>query len=267
MRTRDPSADRTEGHTRTPLSAQTFGPDLWDALHADGRSLPRRHRGCPTTKDVRRATSPFDAPVPVNAAGGAYGNWACPGSSGDRASRGRSADVPLSGRWTDERRPDLLVRAFGGRVSATRQTPVSSRAIWSRLWLRTWTASVIIHVVDAECGGRSGGGRRVSIGLFGGLQLSSIQVVNRPLVELQVSSDALYVQGPASVAFGNRGWSAAKTQAEAAKSHRRRPGGSLRMAATSAGRCSALHSAPTRETNLQPLTSMARWRWSAPAAP
>jgi len=32
------------------------------------------------TKDVRRATSPFDAPVPVNAAGGAYGNWARPGS-------------------------------------------------------------------------------------------------------------------------------------------------------------------------------------------
>jgi hypothetical protein len=47
----------------------------------------------PRTKDVRRATSPFDAPVPVNAAGGSYGNWARPGSSGDRASRGRSADV------------------------------------------------------------------------------------------------------------------------------------------------------------------------------
>jgi hypothetical protein len=30
----------------------------------------------PRTKDVRRATSPFDAPVPVNAAGGVYGNWA-----------------------------------------------------------------------------------------------------------------------------------------------------------------------------------------------
>ena len=28
----------------------------------------------PRTKDVRRATSPFHAPVPVNAAGGAYGN-------------------------------------------------------------------------------------------------------------------------------------------------------------------------------------------------
>jgi hypothetical protein len=48
----------------------------------------------PRTKDVRRATSPFEpAPVPVNAARGAYGNWARPGSSGDRASRGRSADV------------------------------------------------------------------------------------------------------------------------------------------------------------------------------
>lgn len=76
MRARDPSADRTEGHTRTPLSAQTFGPDLRDDLHADERSLPRRHRGRPTTKDVRRATSPLDASVPVNVAGGAHGN--CP---------------------------------------------------------------------------------------------------------------------------------------------------------------------------------------------
>jgi len=47
----------------------------------------------PRTKDVRRVTSPFAARVPVNAAGGAYGNWARPGSSGDRASRGRSANV------------------------------------------------------------------------------------------------------------------------------------------------------------------------------
>ena len=43
----------------------------------------------PRTKDVRRVTSPF--------ASLAYGNWARPGSSGDRASRGRSADVGLSG--------------------------------------------------------------------------------------------------------------------------------------------------------------------------
>ena len=78
VRARDPSADRTEGHTRTPLSAQTFGPDLRDDLHADGRSLPRRHGGCLTSKDVRRTLSPCDAPVPVNAAGGAYGNWVCP---------------------------------------------------------------------------------------------------------------------------------------------------------------------------------------------
>ena len=42
-------------------------------------------------------TSPFAARVPVNAAGGAYGNWARPGSSGDRASRGRSANVPRMG--------------------------------------------------------------------------------------------------------------------------------------------------------------------------
>src|ERR1035437_10854184 len=52
----------------------------------------------PRTKDVRRATSPFDAPVPVNAAGRVYGNWARPGSSGDRTSWGRSAGVPHTGR-------------------------------------------------------------------------------------------------------------------------------------------------------------------------
>jgi hypothetical protein len=51
-------------------------------------SLESRDGLCLTTSqhlDVRRATSPFDArEVPVNAAGGACGNWACPGSSGDR---------------------------------------------------------------------------------------------------------------------------------------------------------------------------------------
>jgi hypothetical protein len=64
----------------------------------------------PRTKDVRWATSPFDAPVQVNAAGGVCGNWARPGSSGDRASRGRSADVPQLGRRTvDKTRPHMLV--------------------------------------------------------------------------------------------------------------------------------------------------------------
>src|SRR5664280_1717977 len=75
----------------------------------------------PRTKDVRRVTSPFAARVPVNAAGGAYGNWARPGSSGDRASRGRSANVRLSGRWTVDRiRPamaefwDSALRRYAG---------------------------------------------------------------------------------------------------------------------------------------------------------
>ena len=77
-RARDPSADRTEGHTRAPLSAQTSEPDLRDALHANERSLPCRHRGRPSTKDVRRATSPLNASVPANTANGAYGNWTCP---------------------------------------------------------------------------------------------------------------------------------------------------------------------------------------------
>ena len=36
----------------------------------------------------------FSARVPVNTAGGVSGNWARPGSSGDRVSRGRSEDVP-----------------------------------------------------------------------------------------------------------------------------------------------------------------------------
>ena len=38
----------------------------------------------------------FSARVPVNNAGGVFGNWARPGSSGERVSRGRSEDVPLS---------------------------------------------------------------------------------------------------------------------------------------------------------------------------
>jgi hypothetical protein len=84
VRARDPSADRTEGHTRAPLSARTFGPDLWDALHANERSLPRRHRGRPTTKDVRRATSPLNAPVPVNTAHGIRETDLPKGSFGDR---------------------------------------------------------------------------------------------------------------------------------------------------------------------------------------
>jgi hypothetical protein len=54
----------------------------------------------------------YDAhvPVPVNAAGGAYGNWACLGSSGDRASRGRSADVRQPRiRDNPSRRPAVTV--------------------------------------------------------------------------------------------------------------------------------------------------------------
>jgi hypothetical protein len=120
------------------------------------------------TKDARRARSPFDArPCPGERCGWHTGT----GPAQVLPETARRGDDRQTFRhrdgWTDERRPDLLVRAFGGRVSATRQKPVSSRAIWSRLWLRTWTASVIIHVVDAECGGRLGGGRRVSTGLFG----------------------------------------------------------------------------------------------------
>jgi hypothetical protein len=73
--------------------------DVGDEGEGQGGAGARR-RPVAQTKDVRRATSSLDAlrpPVPVNAAGGAYGNWACPGSSGDRALRGRSADVPLMG--------------------------------------------------------------------------------------------------------------------------------------------------------------------------
>ena len=52
MGARDPSADRTEGRTRTALSAQTFGPNLWDPLHTDGTSGPGRRGGRPTTKEL-----------------------------------------------------------------------------------------------------------------------------------------------------------------------------------------------------------------------
>src|ERR1035437_9549895 len=79
VRARNPSADRTEGHIRTPLSAQTLGSDLRDDLHADARSLPRRHGGCLTSKELGRTMSPRDArEVPGRAADRGYGNWACP---------------------------------------------------------------------------------------------------------------------------------------------------------------------------------------------
>jgi hypothetical protein len=48
----------------------------------------------PRTKDVRRATSPCDAPG--ERCGRGIRELGPPGSSGDRAWRGRSADVPLS---------------------------------------------------------------------------------------------------------------------------------------------------------------------------
>src|SRR5664279_4869792 len=99
---------RNEGQ-RTMPGVRDLPADPLPARLSERRSMPGRSTSAlskvetdsalerPRTKDVRRVTSPFAARVPVNAAGGAYGNWARPGSSGDRASRGRSANVPLMG--------------------------------------------------------------------------------------------------------------------------------------------------------------------------
>ena len=98
---------RNEGQ-RTMPGVRDLPADPLPARLSERRSMPGRSTSAlskvetdsalerPRTKDVRRVTSPFAARVPVNAAGGAYGNWARPGSSGDRASRGRSANVPLT---------------------------------------------------------------------------------------------------------------------------------------------------------------------------
>jgi hypothetical protein len=82
---------RSANHARSSGSPgrPSTGTSQRTAKHAGGRRTsalskvetdPAFER--PRTKDVRRAKSPFAAPV--NAAGGAYGNWARPGSSGDR---------------------------------------------------------------------------------------------------------------------------------------------------------------------------------------
>jgi len=57
---------------KTALSVRTFGPNLWDVFHANGRRRPGGPADRPTTKDVRRTLSPCDAPVPVNAADRAH---------------------------------------------------------------------------------------------------------------------------------------------------------------------------------------------------
>src|SRR5450631_959578 len=99
---------RNEGQ-RTMPGVRDLPADPLPARLSERRSMPGRRTSAlskvetdsalegPRTKDVRRVTSPFAARVPVNAAGRAYGNWARPGSSADRASRGRSANVRLSG--------------------------------------------------------------------------------------------------------------------------------------------------------------------------
>jgi hypothetical protein len=95
VRARDSPGDRTEGHIRTPLSVRTFGPNLWDVFHANGRRRLGRPADRPTTKELGRTLSPCNAPVPGNAADRACGNRACPRF---RVPRGRSLDVPLLGR-------------------------------------------------------------------------------------------------------------------------------------------------------------------------
>jgi len=71
-----PHAAHEEASSSTAMSRRP------SATSSPTRSLPRRARHLgrrvSLTKDVRRATCPLDAPVPVNAAGGSYGNWACP---------------------------------------------------------------------------------------------------------------------------------------------------------------------------------------------
>src|SRR5674476_1179156 len=66
---------------RCPYSLLTpsSGPYFWEWSHAGPPSSRTPWSTCLILKDVRRATCPLDAPnVPVNAAGGSYGNWASP---------------------------------------------------------------------------------------------------------------------------------------------------------------------------------------------
>src|SRR5665647_3943508 len=60
---------------RCPCSLLTpsSGPYFWEWSHAGPPSSRTPWSTCLILKDVRRATSPFDAPIPVNAAGGHTG--------------------------------------------------------------------------------------------------------------------------------------------------------------------------------------------------
>ena len=83
----------------------------------------------PKTKDVRRRrlrSTPLMGPV--SAAGGAYGNWARPGSSGDRASRGRSADVPLSGPWAVDTNDGICLSGHACTAHKARAVGEDARA-------------------------------------------------------------------------------------------------------------------------------------------
>jgi len=104
---------------RCPYSLLTpsSGPYFWEWSHAGPPSSRTPWSTCLILKDVRRATCPLDAPnVPVNAAGGSYGNRACPrffrrpraaGTIGRRSASGQSSGRRCGHRtssWFDWRR-------------------------------------------------------------------------------------------------------------------------------------------------------------------
>jgi hypothetical protein len=94
----------------------------------------------PRTKDVRRAASSFDA-RPGERCGRGIRDWARPGSSGDRASRGRSSDVRDPDQVGEVLHPDGLVEPQSGdglraqhglsRFSPSSCATVSPGASWT----------------------------------------------------------------------------------------------------------------------------------------
>ena len=118
---------------RTMQGVRDLQADHLPARLSERRSMPGRRTSAlskgetesalerPRTKDVRRATSPFDArPCPGERSGGATGPaQVLP----ETASRGRSADVPPSGRWMVVIEPVCPSSPFG-RFYTIRQTPL-----------------------------------------------------------------------------------------------------------------------------------------------
>jgi hypothetical protein len=78
----------TGSPVHTVFLIRSSGPNFWDRTNTGAVVESTLRPRSPTFKDVRRATSPLNARVPVNTADGVYGNWTCPRVLSETACRG-----------------------------------------------------------------------------------------------------------------------------------------------------------------------------------